>query len=159
MLTRVTRLGACGLAVAVMLSVSAGCKKETPAESPATAKPAPAAKPAAEAKPDSKTPGVEALSAALTIDAESLPDALATLAAADGFDGAEDKVVERCASCALHMNGSKEHAAKVSGYMLYFCTEACKDRFTKDVTQSILALEIPDEEQPMDMPEEDEEME
>jgi hypothetical protein len=141
MFARIARFGVCVLAVAVMLSVSAGCKKEEPTKTPEASKPAVEAKPAAKSES-----GLEsAVSGALKAGAEAMDEVKAKLAAADALDGTEDKVVVRCASCRLGMDGSKEHTVTVSGYTLYFCTDACKDRFAEDVTKSILALEIPDE--------------
>ena len=66
------------------------------------------------------------------------------LAAADRLDGKADKIVTKCASCALSMDGKKEHSLKVDEYTLYFCTEKCKSGFAKNTTESIKSLEIPD---------------
>ena len=66
------------------------------------------------------------------------------LAAADRLDGKTDKIVTKCASCALSMDGKKEHSLKVDEYTLYFCTEKCKSGFAKNTTESIKSLEIPD---------------
>ena len=67
------------------------------------------------------------------------------LAQADRLDGAEDKVVTRCASCALRMDGKPEFAIKVRGYTMHFCSKDCADRFGKDTTKSVLDMVIPNE--------------
>ncbi|UCE60229.1 MAG: hypothetical protein JSU63_00480 [Phycisphaerales bacterium] len=67
----------------------------------------------------------------------------AKLAAADLLDGKADKTVVRCASCALGMDGSAEHALKAHDYTLHFCRAGCAERFGKDIDASILAMEIP----------------
>jgi YHS domain-containing protein len=67
----------------------------------------------------------------------------AKLAKADAFDGKTDKIVSKCPSCKLQMDGKSEFAAQVSGYTLHFCSEKCKGEFTKDTTKSIKELVIP----------------
>ena len=69
----------------------------------------------------------------------------AKLAEADEFDGKTDKVVSKCASCTLGMDGKSEHALEVSGYTLHFCSEDCKTGFEKDTAKAILALKIPED--------------
>ena len=68
----------------------------------------------------------------------------AKLAQADLLDGEADKIVMRCASCALKMDGSSDHALKVLDYTLYFCTERCAKSFAENTTKAVLALEIPE---------------
>lgn len=68
----------------------------------------------------------------------------AKLAEADKLDGAEDKMVRRCASCALGMDGKSEHSLEVSGYTLHFCTSHCKEGFAQNVSKSVLSLKIPE---------------
>lgn len=70
---------------------------------------------------------------------------MAKLAAADLLDGTADKTVVKCASCALSMDGTAEHALEAHGYTLYFCRAGCAERFGKDVDASILAMEIPED--------------
>jgi YHS domain-containing protein len=73
-------------------------------------------------------------------------EAIATkLAAADALDGNVDQIVTRCASCALLMDGKKDHAVEYEGYTLYFCREGCKERFEKDMEGMLVALEIPEQ--------------
>ena len=70
---------------------------------------------------------------------------LAKLAMVDKFDGKTDKIVSKCASCALGMDGKSEHALGVSGYTFHFCSEYCKTRFEQNTTKAILALQIPED--------------
>jgi YHS domain-containing protein len=108
------------LAVAVMLAATPGCRKEKPAQEES-------AKKEVEAEKD--------------VDTKTAVEA--KLAEADEFDGKTDKVVSKCASCTLGMDGKSEHALEVSGYKLHFCSEDCKTGFGKDTTKAILALKIP----------------
>ncbi len=108
------------LAVALVLTTTPGCRKEKPVQKES-------AKEEAEVEKDTdKTAAVEA-----------------KLAEADALDGKTDKVVSKCAGCALGMDGKSEHALEVSGYTLHFCSEDCKTGFEKDTTKAILALKIP----------------
>lgn len=45
----------------------------------------------------------------------------AKLEKADAADGKVDKVVSKCAGCALGMDGKAEHSAKLGDYTLHFC--------------------------------------
>ena len=110
------------LAVAVMLAATPGCRKEKPAQKES-------AKKEVEAEKD--------------VDTKAAVEA--KLAEAYEFDGKTDKVVSKCASCALGMDGKSEHALEVSGYTLHFCSEDCKTGFEKDTTKAILALKIPED--------------
>ncbi len=108
------------LAVAFVLAETPGCSKEKPAQKES-------AKEGAEVEKDTdNTAAVEA-----------------KLAEADEFDGKTDKVVSKCASCALGTDGKSEHALEVSSYKLHFCSEDCKTGFEKDTAKAILALKIP----------------
>ena len=69
----------------------------------------------------------------------------AKLAQADLVDGTADKIVSKCAGCALAMDGSPEHTLEVAGYTLRFCAAECKETFAKDTTKSILAMKLPGE--------------
>ncbi len=62
---------------------------------------------------------------------------------ADKVDGTEDKTVSKCASCDLGMDGSKEHALKVGEFTLLFCSDDCKQEFSKDLEKSVVAIKIP----------------
>ncbi len=114
------------LSVALMLTAMPGCSKEEPAETES-------------AKKDIGAEKVGADDAKVKVKVE------AKLARADSFDGKTDKVVSKCPSCALEMDGSNEHALKVSGYKLHFCSADCKTGFEKDTTKAILALQIPED--------------
>jgi YHS domain-containing protein len=64
----------------------------------------------------------------------------ARLAAADAADGRVDKVVSRCASCGLGMEGDAQHASTYAGYELHFCSAECKQRFDADPAKIIAKL-------------------
>ncbi len=108
------------LAVALVLVATQGCRKEKPAQ-----------------KDSAKEEG----EAEKAVDTKAAVEA--KLAQADEFDGETDKVVSKCASCALGKDGKSEHALEVSSYKLHFCSEDCKTDFEKDTTKAILALKIP----------------
>lgn len=127
------RIGAC-FAVAILLAPP-GCRKEEPT----AAEPA---KDTAEAVKDLAASPVAAVEAKV---AEADKEAVEVkLAAADLVDGKTDKIVTKCPSCALGMDGKSEHTLEVLGYKLYFCSEPCKTAFAKDLTKSILDLKIPE---------------
>jgi len=124
MLIRFTCHGAGCLALAALLVAVAGCSEKKAAETD-VGSPADAAKPAKS-------------------DAEIPSEVQAKLAKADLLDGEADKIVTRCASCALKMDGSSDHALKVLDYTLYFCTERCAKSFAEDTTKAVLAMKIPE---------------
>ena len=148
MKTRLTH-GVIGyLSVAIILTATPGCRKEKPVqkESP---------KEEVEVREDKESPKEEV---EVREDKESAKEEVkegvdavtkaaveAKLTEADEFDGKTDKVVSKCASCALGMDGKSEHALEVSGYTLHFCSEDCKTGFEKDTTTAILALDIPED--------------
>lgn len=134
MKTRLTH-GVIGyLSVAVILTATPGCRKEKPVqkESP---------KEEVEVREDKESAKAEVKEG---VDAVTKAAVEAMLTEADEFDGKTDKVVSKCASCALGMDGKSEHALEVSGYTLHFCSEDCKTGFEKDTTKAILALKIPE---------------
>jgi len=98
--------------------------------------------PAAPTKVESPAKTAEAPPATPEVDEAKV---LALLARADALDGQTDKVVTKCASCLLSMDGKPEHSLKAMDYTMYFCTEGCAERFGKDLTNSILAMKIPGE--------------
>ena len=124
MLTRSFRLSTCCLIPALLLVVAAGCPKEKAA--------------------DTDAPSLAESAKSVKSNADIQAEVEAKLAKADLLDGTADKVVTRCASCALKMDGSEAHALKVLDYTLYFCSERCASTFGEDTTKSILALEIPE---------------
>ena len=141
MQTRITHMLCCCLAVAIALTVVVGCRKEQPTEKPKEEAAAqPKEQPAAEPK---EQPAAEPKEEPAKTEAKTVADVEAKLAEADKVDGTVDKVVSKCAACALKMDGKAENALKVSGYTMHFCTAKCKEGFEKDTTKSILALEIP----------------
>ena len=125
MLMRSTYWSKCYLAAAFVLITLAGCVKEEPATKDTEAK---------------------AKEAAGLVQEQAATDeaaVLAKLALADELDGTADKIIKRCPGCGLKMDGKSEHATEVSGYTIYFCSGSCQEEFAKDLTQSILFLEIP----------------
>jgi len=74
---------------------------------------------------------------------DATPEMAAILAKADALDGQTDKIVSRCASCALGMDGSKEHSLHVGEYTMCFCTDDCKKAFSEDIAKSVLGLKVP----------------
>jgi YHS domain-containing protein len=120
--------GAVGLLViATMLVALPNCSKEEKAPK----------------EPAAAEPVKEAAEAVEKVEVDTMAAIEAKLAAADAFDGTTDKIVSKCAGCALAMDGKSEHTLEVSGYKLYFCAEECKTHFEKDVNKAILALKIP----------------
>lgn len=77
-------------------------------------------------------------------DAATHAELAAKLAAADRLDGKADKIVARCASCGFKMEGKPDHSLKVLDYTLYFCREACAQSFAKNLTESVMAMRIPE---------------
>jgi YHS domain-containing protein len=134
MKTRLTH-GVIGyLSVAVILAATPGCRKEKPVQKESPKEEVEVREGKESAKEEVKE-GVDAVTKA-AVEAK--------LTEADEFDGKTDKVVSKCASCALGMDGKSEHALEVSGYTLHFCSEDCKTGFEKDTTKAILALKIPE---------------
>lgn len=76
---------------------------------------------------------------------EAKTEAVALLAQADALDGAEDKVITKCASCGLAMDGNDENTIVVEGYTMKFCSPKCKEKFEKEPLKAVLAMEFPDE--------------
>ncbi len=70
------------------------------------------------------------------------PELAAQLAKAELADGTEDKVVGKCASCALHMDGKPEHSVAMADYELHMCSDACAKNYSEDGESKLLALEI-----------------
>ena len=70
-------------------------------------------------------------------------EALIILAKADAVDGAEDKVVGKCLTCALGMAGSADHASEFGPYELHLCSKTCKKSFDAEPEQAVLAAKLP----------------
>ena len=81
-----------------------------------------------------------ASTSSLTISAENKDKVIAALQKADLADGKEDKVVEKCAGCALHMNGLPEHQVTVEDTTLHLCAASCKSLFEKQVEKTLMSL-------------------
>lgn len=124
MATRLTYGSVGCLAMALALAATPGCRKEEQA---------------------SKEPAKEDIKVGKDVEADTKAAVEAKLAAADALDGNVDKVVSKCPSCGLIMDGTSEQALQTSGYTLHFCSEDCKTRFDEDATKAILALNIPEE--------------
>ncbi|MBX3394962.1 MAG: hypothetical protein KF841_06305 [Phycisphaerae bacterium] len=75
---------------------------------------------------------------------ESASAVAVVLAKADAVDGKTDKIITRCAGCALGMDGKQDHELVVGEYRMHFCNAGCKDRFARNPDKEILALKIPD---------------
>ena len=128
-----------GLVAALSAALVAGCADEK--KSPVPPKPE-----ASEAEPaKAETAKAEVPEAVLPTSDDNKAEGLkVVLAKADEFDGAADKIVSKCSSCGLGMDGKAEHAVSAHGYTLHFCSDECKTGFSKDLDKSLLALEVPD---------------
>jgi YHS domain-containing protein len=69
--------------------------------------------------------------------------ALVALAKADAADGKVDKVVSKCLTCMLGMEGKPENAATYGEFTLHFCSKNCKEAFLSDPEKVVLALKFP----------------
>lgn len=96
-------------------------------------------------KESSTTPTPKKAEKPAASPADSQAEVVAKLAKADALDGQTDNVVTRCASCVLRMDGKPEHSLKALDYTLHFCTENCAHEFGKDLTKSVLAMQVPGE--------------
>lgn len=67
----------------------------------------------------------------------------AVLVAADRADGAEDKVVARCAVCGLGMDGSADFTATHAGYTFHFCSAECRELFQRNPAKVLARLDLP----------------
>jgi len=67
------------------------------------------------------------------------------LANADAVDGKTDKVVSKCAACALGMDGKSKHAIKTAGYTMHFCSDMCREHFADGLSDNIMAMNVPNE--------------
>jgi len=124
LMRRFNRCTCCLISTVLLLAVT-GCPKEEESKS---------ATPPDDAKSTEPTKS----------EADSTAEVEARLAKADLLDGTADKIVTRCASCALGMDGTAEHALKVLDYTLHFCTPGCAQRFGENLTESVLAMKIPE---------------
>jgi hypothetical protein len=89
---------------------------------------------------DGKTPSAADSSVKVTQPSAA---ALAVLAKADAADGKVDKVVSKCLTCMLGMEGRPENAATYGEFALHFCSNTCKEAFLSDPEKVALALKFP----------------
>lgn len=68
---------------------------------------------------------------------------LAILAKADASDGNVDKVISKCVTCRLGMDGSPEHSVSYGGYAVHLCSEDCRKAFSADPEKALQALSFP----------------
>jgi hypothetical protein len=76
--------------------------------------------------------------------AKPSPATLAALAKADTADGKADKIVSKCLTCMLGMEGQPENATTYGEFTLYFCSKSCKEAFLSDPEKAALALKFPE---------------
>ncbi len=69
---------------------------------------------------------------------------VAKLGQADALDGTVDKIVTKCAACALRMDGDQENKLEVHGYAMHFCSDGCKGKYAAEPDKAIMALKIPE---------------
>ena len=101
---------ASALAAALLIVILAGCGKDEAGKEPAAG-----------------TPGLSEAS-------------LAALAKADAADGTTDKIVSKCPTCMLAMDGKAEFSATCGDYTVHLCSEHCKESFTKDPNKALAKL-------------------
>jgi YHS domain-containing protein len=70
---------------------------------------------------------------------------LAILAKADASDGSVDKVVSKCVTCQLGMDGKPEYSVNYGGYAVHLCSEECRKTFSGDPEKALQALGFPEE--------------
>ncbi len=65
---------------------------------------------------------------------------IAALVKADAADGKVDKVVSKCLTCGLGMDGKADHSTKVGEYVLHLCKEGCKKMVEADPEKALASL-------------------
>lgn len=142
MLTQLFRGRVLCLVLVGVLVVLGGCKREA-ATTPATeAAPAETVAPAEAAAPAVTAPDEKPGDIASGLD--PMAEVKAKLAKADLLDGKGDKIITRCASCALKMDGKPEHSLEVLGYTMYFCSDKCLKGFSANTMKSVADLVVPE---------------
>jgi hypothetical protein len=68
---------------------------------------------------------------------------LSRLAAADAADGATDKIIRKCITCSLLMDGDPKHTAEAHGYEAHLCSDQCLYRFTRDPDRALMSMKPP----------------
>jgi hypothetical protein len=69
----------------------------------------------------------------------------AALAKADAADGTVDKVISKCVTCRLTMDGKPEHSVAYGEYTVQLCSPECEKTFANDPEKALLALKFPEE--------------
>lgn len=123
MIARALQRTRIGVLPVLIIGMAVGCEKKTPDGNPPSAQTG-----AARASTDDDPGGAEVE---------------ARLARADAADGAADKIIRKCASCSLAMDGTPEHALTAHGYTMQFCSDHCRDRFADDTDAAIMAMQLP----------------
>jgi YHS domain-containing protein len=67
-------------------------------------------------------------------------DSLEILAKADASDGSVDKVVSKCVTCRLGMEGKPEYSVSYGGYAVHLCSAECKKTFSEDPEKALQSL-------------------
>ena len=75
-----------------------------------------------------------------TVNAAPSEKMVEALKVADAADGTEDKVAQKCAGCALAMDGDAANTINVDGYALHMCAASCKSHFEKDLAGNLSKL-------------------
>lgn len=68
----------------------------------------------------------------------------AVLAKADAADGTVDKVISKCVTCMLTMDGKPDHSATYGEYTVHLCSEECEETFTANPEKALAALRFPE---------------
>ncbi len=66
---------------------------------------------------------------------------LEKLAAADRLDGTEDKVISRCPSCSLMMDGKPEFSCKIGEFTTHSCAKHCNEAVCADPDKVFATIE------------------
>jgi YHS domain-containing protein len=67
-------------------------------------------------------------------------EVLARMAEADAADGTVDKVIRKCVTCSLYMDGDAAYTATAHGYEVHLCSESCLDRFQRDPDRAVRSM-------------------
>jgi hypothetical protein len=70
-------------------------------------------------------------------------EALVILAKADAVDGTEDKVISKCLTCSLGMDGKAEYDCTFGAYEVHLCSAGCRKHFEANPEKAVLAVNIP----------------
>ena len=71
------------------------------------------------------------------------PAVAAALVKADAFDGTEDKVVSRCVTCSLRMDGLEAHPSEIGDYTFHLCSADCLERFEGGKEAALMGVRYP----------------